>query len=174
MNSSSTNGYRMNSASSKSSESYEDTLRLITHVPVPDGLLQRVQTRVRAGLHAAPRSGRILAWPPDLNLQSGWMRAAAAAAIVSVVAGGGWGIYSSIQLPAPVRVISVPPRIAPGGGFSSAGAMRTPQTLNGPVLTHPQLTAVPASQVPGRSAVPHFKVKPVHKDTAVSAPDATK
>jgi hypothetical protein len=35
------------------------------------------------------------------------------------------------------------------GGFASGGAMRTPQTLNGPVLTHPAT----AMQTPAKAAV---------------------
>jgi hypothetical protein len=73
----------------------------------------------------------------------GWMhgnfaRSAAAAAIVCVVAGGGWRIYSRVE-PAPANnVIVMPSHIVPEPrGFSSAGAARVPQTLDGPVLTHP-------------------------------------
>jgi hypothetical protein len=64
------------------------------------------------------------------------MRGAAAAAIVLVVAGGGWGIYSRVQTGSPAKIIAMP-RVAAPGGFSSAGTMRTPNTLNDPVLTHP-------------------------------------
>ena len=67
-------------------------------------------------------------------------RAAAAAAIVFVVVGGGWGVYSRVQPPAQSKVIVMPQRVNGAGGFSSAGAMRTPQTLNGPVLAHPVTT----------------------------------
>ena len=120
----------------------EDTLRLIAGLPAPAGLEDRVQ----AGLRAAPAKARILHWPtallPSRGLAGSWMRSAAAAAIVVVVAGGGWGIYSRVQPSQPARVLVMPPRVGAGGGFSNAGAMRTPQTLNGPVLTHPA-TAVP-------------------------------
>jgi hypothetical protein len=111
----------------------EATLRLIAGLPAPEGL----EDRVRAGLAAAPRRGRVLAWPAALSLESGWMRSAAAAAIVFVVAGGGWGVYSRVQRPQPARVVVMAPRGPAQGGFASAGAMRTPQTLNGPVVTHP-------------------------------------
>jgi hypothetical protein len=65
------------------------------------------------------------------------MRSAAAAAIAFVVAGGGWGVYSRVQTLQPARAISIPVQAAAPGGFAGAGAIRTPQTLNGPVLTHP-------------------------------------
>ena len=64
------------------------------------------------------------------------MRGAAAAAIVFVVVGGGWGVYLRVQPVQAPKVIAMP-RVSAGGGFSSAGAMRTPQTLNGPVLVTP-------------------------------------
>lgn len=127
------------SAQDAASGAAEETLRLIAGLRVPEGL----EERVRAGLRSRSRTGRILAWPAAPRLDSDWMRAAAAAALVFVVAGGGWGIYSRVQQTQPARVIAMPPHIAAPGGFSSAGAMRTPNTLNGPVLVHP-VTALPA------------------------------
>jgi hypothetical protein len=111
----------------------EDTLRLIASLPVPEGLEDRVQ----ASLDAAPRRGRVLAWPAAFAPHGSWMRSAAAAAIVFVVVGGGWGVYSRVQQPRSAKVIVLPPRVAAPGSFANAGAMRTPQTLNGPVLAHP-------------------------------------
>ncbi len=109
----------------------DTTLRLIANLPVPEGLEERVHTRLRL----APRTARLLAWP--LRTDTGWMRSAAAAAIVVVVAGGGWGVYSRVEHPQqPVRVIAMPATGTSGGGFGNAGAMRTPQTLNKPVLKH--------------------------------------
>jgi hypothetical protein len=135
----------------------EETLRLIAHLPAPQGL----EDRVHAALHSRPRRGRMLSWPSVPRLESNWMRSAAAAAIVFVVAGGGWGIYSRVQQPQ-AKVIVMPLHVATQGGFSSAGAMRTPNTLNGPVLAHPVTTplklvkpvariAAPARQKPNRS-----------------------
>jgi len=127
-----------------SPSSAEDTLRLIAGLPAPEGLADRVQ----AGLRTAPRTASILRWPHALRPTGGWMhsavaRSAAAAAIVCVVAGGGWEVYSRIQ-PAPsARVVVMPPRVAPGSvGFSSSTAMRVPQTLDGPVVPKP-ITAKP-------------------------------
>jgi hypothetical protein len=116
--------------------SAEATLRLIAQLPAPMGL----EDRVIAGLHAAPRGGRILQWPAVLHPASSWMRGAAAAAIVFVVAGGGWGIYTRVQPNQPTKAI-VMPRAGAGGGFSSAGAMRTPQTVNGPVVAAPAIAS---------------------------------
>jgi hypothetical protein len=110
-----------------SAAGYEATLHLVTHAPVPEGLQERVQ----AALESAPRRGRLLEWPGA----AGWLRSAAAAAIVFVVAGGGWGVYRHAQLHQPAKVTATPaPQVsAPtSGGFSSAGAIRTPQTVKGP------------------------------------------
>lgn len=116
----------------------DKTLRLIASLPGPEGL----EDRVKIALHGTSRRGRVLRWPAGSRLGGGgWIhgtvaRCAAAAAIVFVVAGGGWGVYSRVQpTPAP-RAIAMPHVTAPGG-FSNAGAMRTPQTLSGTVLSHP-------------------------------------
>jgi hypothetical protein len=127
------NGEWKDAATCDGAGAAETTLRLIARLPAPDGL----EDRVCARLATAPRRGRILAWPAALSLNSGWMRSAAAAAIVFVVAGGGWGVYSRVQRPQPARVIVQAPRAPAQGGFASSGAMRTPQTLNGPVVAHP-------------------------------------
>ncbi len=114
----------------------EDTLRLLAHVPVPDGLEERIHT----ALERRPRHSQVLEWPAALEpgtISGGsqWMRAAAAAAIVFAVAGGGWGVYLHVQHPAGRMTVTpmVQPVAAPGG-FSSAGAMRTPQAVKGPVV----------------------------------------
>lgn len=110
----------------------EETLRLIASLPAPEGL----EERVRVGLRAEPRRARVLHWPvalPGSGMAASWVRGAAAAAIVLVVAGGGWGIYTRVQTGPADKVIAMP---AQGGGFGSAGAMRTPDTLSGPML-HP-------------------------------------
>lgn len=119
---------------------FEETLRLIARLEPPQGLEERVQ----AGLKTAQISGgaRVLAWPTALRSDSVWMRSAAAAAIVAVVFGGSWGVYSRVQSIQPTRAITVPLHLSTQSGFSSAGAMRTPQTLNGPmVVEHPAAVA---------------------------------
>lgn len=145
----------------------EETLRIIASLPVPEGL----EDRVIDSMSKAPLTTSILPWPAESR--RGWVhsavaRGAAAAAIVFVVGGGGWGVYSRVR---PVQtspnVIAMPRVVAPGGGFSSAGAMRTPQTLNGPTLVHPvapapdhavvpktQMTVAKKGRKPGKAATP--------------------
>lgn len=111
----------------------EETLRVIANLPAPDGLVDRVQTRLRT----SPRSARILNWPM-VFAPGGWgyapaLRGAAAAAIVCVVVGGGWRIYSHVQPAASARVITMPAPANPGRGFSAAGSVHTPDPR--PVLT---------------------------------------
>jgi hypothetical protein len=91
------------------------------------------------------------------------MRSAAAAAIVLVVAGGGWGIYTRVQ---PAKGIAAPPHVAAPVGFSSSGAMRTPNTLNGPVVKHP----VTAKLQPAKK--PHHRVKAAAANKAAAQPVA--
>jgi hypothetical protein len=113
----------------------EATLQLIAQLPAPTGL----EDRVIAAIHSAPPSGRILHWPNTMSAHGAWMpwvRGAAAAAIVFVVAGGGWGIYTHVQPSQPGKVIAMPRGGAPGG-FSGAGAIRTPDTLRGPTVVQP-------------------------------------
>ena len=130
---------RSGPATEPTSCSAEDTLRLLANLPAPEGLVERVQISLRT----APRTASVLQWPVALRPADGWMhgaamRGAAAAAIVCVVAGGGWSIYSRVPPYAPpaAKAITMPARVGSSGGFSSAGAMRKPETLNGPVLTH--------------------------------------
>ena len=134
MNPSPRNPFAPGTISAYGPGSVESTLRLIANLPAPEGLEDRVHAALVAAPIASHRSARILAWNAVFKPQAGWMRAVAAAAIVFLVAGGGWGIYSRVQ-PAQSRdARAVPTHIAaPAAGFSSAGAMRTPQTLNGPV-----------------------------------------
>ena len=142
--------------------SAEATLRLIARLPVPDGL----EDRVMDGLKTAPRRGQILHWPSVLQPGGSWMRSAAAAAIVFVVAGGGWGIYSRVQPGQPAKVI-VMPRAGTGGGFSSAGAMRTPQTLSLPLVAAP---VTGQTNVAPTDDVQPVQVKPLKKVPAKVVP----
>lgn len=117
----------------------EKTLRLIATLPAPDG----IEERVKAGLRAAPARSAVILWPfGNVDGRAWWdssgMRAAAAAAIVLVVVGGGWGVYSHIQLPqSPTAVVAPQQPSAGNGGFAAAGAKRTPQTLDRPVIANP-------------------------------------
>ena len=104
------------------------------------------------------------------------MRSAAAAAIVFVVVGGGWGVYSRVQQQQPARVIIMPPRVVAPGGFSGANAIRTPNTLNGPLLARPG-NAAPAAHTapvvtlrPAQNKAPErTALKPKHRGSHASA-----
>ncbi len=130
------NGHVSHSKAASRAGEAEETLRLISSLPAPVGLENRVKFAVRT----ARRRGGVLEWPVEFRSGGGWThstmaRCAAAAAIVAVVAGGGWGLYSRVQ-PAPAPAAVLLPHVTASGGFSNAGAMRTPQTLNGTVLNH--------------------------------------
>ncbi len=131
----------MNSFENRSSESRagsaEETLRLIANLPAPKGLTERLQAELRQ----TSKTGRVLSWPARPRrgwIHSSGLRGAAAAAIVCIVAGGAWTIASRIQpmVSPAAKAAPLPARTGNTGGFSSANAIRTPQTLNGPVLTH--------------------------------------
>jgi hypothetical protein len=160
--------YHNSSSSAPFPGSAEETLRVVAGLPAPAGL----EDRVRAVLHQARsedsqrreygsgpngygngRRGRVLAWPSALKPQTGWMRTAAAAAIVFVVAGGGWSVYTRVEQNRPARILVMPPRIGAPGGFSGAGAVRTPQTLTRPTVNSAAQPAVStATQTPALSA----------------------
>ncbi|MGP8251381.1 MAG: hypothetical protein ACLQHF_05055 [Terracidiphilus sp.] len=132
----------------------EDTLRLIAGLPAPEGLEERVHDALRT----APRQGRVLAWPLVLRADAAWVRATAAAAIVMVVAGGGWGVYSHIQPWQPAKPPAVPARVGAVREFSGASAVRSPQTLQPPVVS-----------APPKSAESHRSQKKTHKKGAAPA-----
>ena len=142
----------------------EKTLRLIATLPAPDG----IEERVKARLGAAPMRSSVILWP-FLNLDGrGWMdrsgvRAAAAAAIVLVVIGGGWGVYSHIQVPVTPTAVAAPQQVTSGGGFATAGARRTPQTLDRPVVVNPKPhdTAISPEQKHARHAAEKAKAAAV-------------
>jgi len=129
----------------------EETLRLIASLPAPEGIEERVHKVLRA---APPCMGQVVAWPAGAGLRvlpqsnhGNWMRAAAAAAIVFVVVGGGWGVYSRVEQGQSGKVVVMPARVPASGGFSGAGAIRTPETLPGPKIGEPgaREQATPAS-----------------------------
>jgi hypothetical protein len=131
----------------------EDTLRLIAGLAAPEGL----EERVREVLRTAPRHGRVLAWPLALRADAPWVRATAAAAIVMIVAGGGWGVYSHIQPWQQAKAPLAPARVGTMSGFSGAGAVRSPQTLQPPVVS-----------APPKLAQPHPAQKKTHKKGAAA------
>ncbi len=139
----------------------EETLRLVATLPPPPGLVDRIQTT----LASAPHTATVLTWRAPLRPAASWMhgtmvRGAAAAAIVCVVAGGGWRIYSRVQ-PAPTAKVLVMPAPAPSAAFSTGNAMRVPQTLERPVLAHPlppqtePAAVIPASPSRAKAAPAH-------------------
>lgn len=135
---------RQNEPSGDRLQHLDETLRLITTAPAPEGLADRM----KANLRATSCSTKVIAWPrtavPGGWMQSPVLRGAAAAAIVCIVAGGGWQIYSRVHQPPTAGVIETPAHVGHSGVFSNAGAMHTPDTLNRPVV--PQ-AAVPAAPV---------------------------
>ncbi len=145
-----------NSRDEKTSAStVEETLRLVASLPSPEGLEERIHNSLKStALDGAPRRGRILSWPGTLRSESGWMRGAAAAAIVFVVAGGGWGVYERVELNQPPKVIVMPARIPGSGGFGSAGAIRIPQTLPGPKAPEPIAKQPKAAKKPAMTHKP--------------------
>jgi hypothetical protein len=161
----------------------EETLRLIARLSAPEGLEERVQVGLRAASRTTLGSTRILQWPMALRLDNAWMqsslaRTAAAAVIVAVVVGGGWVVSSRVQPAQPARAIAIPPRVSVQGSFSNAGAMRTPQTLNGPVVepsanAHPAAAAPsetkPAGKAAAHTPVRHGKSAAAHKFIAQPA-----
>jgi len=165
MNSNPHNPASFDSAHRAFSGSADETLRIIAGLPAPAGL----EDRVRGALRAAPRQARVLSWPGGLNPQSGWLRTAAAAAIVFVVVGGGWGVYTRVQHGQPAKVIVMPSQM-PAGGFSSAGARRTPDTLPGPVAPQQPKTLLPQP----KKAKPVAGLNPMNSPTAKAASAASK
>lgn len=158
----------------KDSGGFEETLRLIANLPAPEGLEERVEAGLRARPRAAANRARILRWPAALRMENAWLRAAAAAAIVFVIAGGGWGVYSHVRTAQPARVLALPPHAAAPGGFSNAGAMRTPQTLNGPAAPQPaaQQPVKPAAKPAARAKRPVHRGKPAAAKKAIAKPAA--
>lgn len=151
------NGHFPNRDSRDSSGTGEDTLRLLAGLPAPAGL----DDRLKAGLRQSPQTGRILMWRGPLRPVGGWMhasafRGAAAAAIVCAVAGGGWQMYSHLQMPPTAKVVATP---STGNGFSTAGGVRRPETLEGPVLKHPSQVNV-VEKVPERGKTAPATKKP--------------
>lgn len=153
----------------------EETLRLIASLPAPQGLADRVHV----GLRSAPHNGRIVMWRGPLSPGGGWMyssmlRGAAAAAIVCVVAGGGWRIYSHVHPADSAKVLDLAAPASPAKAFSNAGAKRVPETLQGPVISHPvappaELNVVdktPAERKAG-PLVKAMKKKPASRPAAV-------
>lgn len=143
---------QMQNVGTKALGEADATLRRIASLPAPVGLEDRVKTALREPLSG--HAPKLLEWPARSWAQSAWVRAAAAAAIVLVVAGGSWGVYSRVQ---PQRVPLAMPHIGGAGGFSSANAVRTPKTLDVPTVKQPMRREdLPAKErVAGNKKTPH-------------------
>jgi hypothetical protein len=162
-------GETRNEASSSAPSPAEETLRLIARLPAPQGLAERVKAGLCGGQSAPPVSGRarILPWPTALRMENTWVRGAAAAAIALVVVGGGWGIYARVAPVQPQKAMVLPHNAAQGG-FSSAGAVRKPQTLNRPVMAHSATAAPQAAKATAKPAA-QPKQTPPHRSKVASA-----
>jgi hypothetical protein len=177
-------------ASESVSSPAEETLRLIASLPAPDGLENRVNTALSSARQHGRVLGRgsLLAWHRTLGLtfgpESNWMRTAVAAAIVVVVAGGSWGVYSRVESSRPeptpfahnqpAKVIVLPPRMPVAGGFSGAGAMRTPVTLPGPAAPEHANADKPAKTNPARTKTAKKAATRPKAASTASQPDAPK
>jgi hypothetical protein len=141
----------------------DETLRLISSIPAPEGLQNRIQDRIQSAVRAerltetadASPKGRLLRWQNLITLQSAPMRVAAAAAIVCVVIGVGWGICSRLQPAQSAQTVTQPARPAAQSGFSNAGAMRTPLTVNGPVVAQPEAAPQQNAEALPQQAAPN-------------------
>ena len=154
-------------------EAAEAVLRRIAALEVPEGLEDRIAARLKTA--AQPRQARILRWPSAAAMENSWMRAAAAAAIVCVVAGGGWGLARQLGNGQEARQEVVPqaaPAPAATGGFATGSAMRTPKTVEGPVVKAPPMMNAQALPEPkaARTARKTGSVKPPAKDGAAVKP----
>ena len=148
--------------SAQALQQLDATLHMLAKLPVPVGM----EDRVFAGVLAAPRGARVLHWPRPFYTRD-WMRGIAAAAIVLAVGGGGWGIYSHVERNAPAQVEVTPRRIQQPGAFSSAGVMRRPQTITGPVVNKPAAMEAPKAPVAAEAAkTPAAKKKIAKKHPA--------
>lgn len=109
------------------------TLRALATLPAAAGLEDRLKAalaqRVRMG--ALELDGERGEEEPRGWLHSAPMRGLAAAAIVLVVVGGGWGAAQYGRQSGTPQAVRFP-HVTPGGDFSNAGAMRTPRTLTLP------------------------------------------
>jgi hypothetical protein len=141
----------------------EETLRLVAKLPALNGLAERVQARLAA---TPPRTSLLGSSGFSLN---GWMltpvlRGCAAAAIVLLVTGGGFAILSRVQPSPSAKAVEQPARIGNSGSFSTGGAMRTPDTLKGPVLApsanSPQPNVIAPKAAP-QSQAPLSQPRPV-------------
>jgi len=122
----------------------EETLRLIARLPAPAGLEERVKRALRMNSSAS----KVVPWPAEYApsgkwTHSAWARCAAAAAIVAIVTGGSWTVLPHHQPARASKAIPLP-HVSAAPGFENANAIRTPQTLQGPVVKRVPKSSEPA------------------------------
>jgi hypothetical protein len=78
-------------------------------------------------------------------------------------------VYTRVQKNQPAKVVVMPLRVGAPGGFSGAGAVRTPQTLDGPMVTGPILTGPAANQPAARPTSQQTATKGAPAKTAQAA-----
>jgi hypothetical protein len=146
----------------RKSSNAEEILRQVARLSAPEGLEERLTAQLRAAMRSTPSSSGIAV---RLNaVLRGWqfffmesqpLRAAAAVAIAAAVLGGGWTLARQTapadmarhQQPVQPMQLSTPS----SGGFSTAGTMRVPETLQGPVISDVRQKS---ATVPDKSSPP--------------------
>ena len=155
------------------SSSAEETLRLIASLPAPAGLEDRVHAALRSARQFRPASGLAQTFETAKRLDDrDWMRTAAAAAIVFVVAGGGWGVYThvqNVQQGQPAKVI-VMPRVIAAGRFLRRRGHAHPADPPRPDRDLARQAAARAAKVTKKPAA---RPAPAKAATAQATPAAT-
>lgn len=138
----------------------EQTLRLLSKLPPPDDLAERVHHRLALVRTTAVRRSFWSLWMPARRLQF-----AAAAALAAAVAGSTWSVYhGGTRAGIGAHGVSPAPAVpqalqgaSPGSGsFGSAKAERVPPTLN-PIHVQPAV----------KKKAGHAEAKPSPKRLAV-------
>jgi hypothetical protein len=146
----------------------EETLRLLTQLPAPAELADRVHHRLAiesAALAVPARRGFWSHWMPAQRLQF-----AAAAILVAAVGASTWSVYHSrphVQPQTGQNIQNVPAaaRSASSGSFGTASAERVPLSLN-PIKVPPAPRKKPGA---GRIAIKRApKAAPAQPDGAAS------
>ena len=106
---------------SEKNQTVDDTLRLVSNLPVPTGLTDRVHRRIAAVQREPERRPFWSLWQPVRRLQF-----AGAALIAIAVAGSTWGVYRSGHV---AGGSAITPVIGPTTRFGTGAAQGRPTTL---------------------------------------------
>jgi hypothetical protein len=136
----------------------EETLRLLARLPAPEGLNDRIHSRLEMTTRPARRSFLASIW--SLWMPAQRLQFAGAALLVLAVAGSTWSVYHTSNRAG--NVTPVPPA-GPSTSFGSAGAERVPQTLK-PIKVPPPPTK--------KTGPTHTTQKPSPKTLAAHQPAA--